>query len=181
MRGGTRSFYKRGMRILGIDPGYGRLGLAIIDAEKGKKEILIYSECFETSPKIAHAERLSLIQEKIKKIIEEFSPEMAGIESLAFSKNKKTAIGVAEARGVILSEIAGKKIKITEHNPGQIKIAVTGHGASDKKQVATLVTKLIRLPHIPKHDDEYDAIAIGLTCFAHEHLDKKDLSTARQQ
>jgi len=166
MRGGTRSFYKRGMRILGIDPGYGRLGLAIIDAEKGKKEILIYSECFETSPKIAHAERLSLIQEKIKKIIEEFSPEMAGIESLAFSKNKKTAIGVAEARGVILSEIAGKKIKITEHNPGQIKIAVTGHGKSDKTQVRKMVEIIIGRKFGAVRDDECDAVAVALTSAA---------------
>jgi len=166
VRGGAGSFYKRGMIILGIDPGYGRLGLAIIDAEKGKKEILVYSECFETSPKIAHAERLNLIQEKIRKIVGEFSPEAAGIESLAFSKNKKTAFGVAEARGVILSELAGKNISVSEYTPGQIKIAVTGHGGSDKNQVRKMVEIILGNKFHKAKDDECDAVAMALTLAA---------------
>ncbi len=154
------------MRILGIDPGYGRLGIAVVDAEKGKKEILVHSECFETSAKIAHAERLNLVKEKIKKIIEEFSPSAAGIESLTFSKNKKTAFGVAEARGVILSEIAGRAIPVSEFNPGQIKIAVTGHGGSDKNQVRKMVEIIIGKKFDNAKDDECDAVAVAIALAA---------------
>ena len=166
MRRGTGSFYKRGMRILGIDPGYGRLGVAIIDAEKGKKEILVHSECFETSAKMPHAERLNSVKEKIKKTIDEFSPGAVGIESLLFSKNKKTAFGVAEARGVILSEIAGCKIPITEFGPGQIKIAVTGHGGSDKNHVRKMIEIILGKSFDSAKDDECDAVAVAIALAA---------------
>lgn len=154
------------MRILGIDPGYGRLGIAVIDAEKGKKEILIHSECFETSPKLEHSERLRLIKEKIGKIIETFSPQAAGMEKLLFSTNKKTAMAVAEARGVLLSEIAGRKVPVTEYNPGSIKIAVTGHGKSDKEQVRKMIEIIVGKKFTGALDDECDAVAVALTLAA---------------
>lgn len=96
------------MRILGIDPGYGRLGLAVIDAEKGKKEILVYSECFETSAKTPHEKRFAEVRAKIAEIIGDFRPHIAGIETLLFSTNKKTAIAVAEARGAIFRKFRAK-------------------------------------------------------------------------
>ena len=154
------------MRILGIDPGYGRLGLAVIDAEKGRKEILVHSECFETDAKTPHAERLNAIKEKISNIVKKFSPNAAGIESLMFSKNKKTAIGVAEARGVILSELAGRNIPVSEFNPGVIKIAVTGHGASDKSQVRKMIEIIIGKKFDGAKDDECDAVAVALALAA---------------
>jgi crossover junction endodeoxyribonuclease RuvC len=155
--------------ILGIDPGYGRVGIAIIE-KTNRGENLIYSECFETDGKLPHYQRLLLIGEKIKEIIKKYKPEQIAVETLLWSKNKKTALRVAEARGVILLESARNKIILREFNPNQIKLAVTGYGKSDKKQVIYMVEKLVRLNVLAdrqkKHDDEYDAIAIALTCAA---------------
>jgi len=156
------------MRILGIDPGYGRLGIAVIDAEKGKKEILIHSECLETAKNLPQSERLRLVAEKIKDIVKKYVPEVAGIEGLLFSKNKKTAIGVAEARGVILESLAEARIPIKEYNPGSIKVAVTGNGRSDKNQIRKMIEIILGMKFNSAMDDECDAIAVALTLAATE-------------
>jgi crossover junction endodeoxyribonuclease RuvC len=155
--------------ILGIDPGYGRIGIAIIEKD-GNLDKLIHSECFETDAKLPHHQRLLLIGEKIKTTIKKYKPNQIAVETLLWSKNKKTALQVAEARGVILLESARLNIVLREFNPNQIKLAVTGYGKSDKRQVITMVQKLVKLNSIPtrqkRHDDEYDAIACALTCSA---------------
>lgn len=153
------------MRIIAIDPGYERMGVAVIEKDK-QKENLVFSECFKTSAKINHEERLKLIGEEVEKIIKKWKPEALAIENLFFSKNQKTAMQVAEARGAILY-VAGKNdLNVKEFMPNQIKIAVTGYGASDKEQVTEMVKKLIKIDKDIKYDDEYDAIAVGLTFFA---------------
>lgn len=154
--------FSKNQIILGIDPGYGRLGLAILE-KQNSKEILLYSECFETSSKLTHSERLLALAKKIEEIITKYKPDQIAIETLLWSKNVKTAMQVAEARGVILLEAARKKILIREFNPNQIKLAVTGYGKSDKKQIINMVEKLVKLPAKKRHDDEYDAIATALT------------------
>jgi crossover junction endodeoxyribonuclease RuvC len=155
--------------ILGIDPGYGRIGIAIIEKTKNGDNLL-HSECFETDSKLPHHKRLLKIGEKISRIISKYKPKKIAIETLLWSKNKKTALQVAEARGVILLEAARWGIIVCEHNPNQIKVAVTGYGKSDKNQIISMVEKLIKLPVLPKKqkrlDDEYDAIAAALTCSA---------------
>ncbi len=156
---------KKAVKILGIDPGYGRVGIAVIENEKGNQK-LIYSECFETDAKLPHSKRLLLIGQKIRGIIEKYEPAKIAVETLLWSKNKKTALQVAEARGVILLEAARKNIFIKELNPNQIKLAVTGYGKSDKKQVINMINKLIMINKKIKFDDEYDAIAAALTCAA---------------
>jgi crossover junction endodeoxyribonuclease RuvC len=153
------------MKILGIDPGYGRIGIAILE-KGGKSDQLIHSECFETDGKLPHYKRLLLIGEKIRKIIEKYEPGKAAVETLLWSKNKKTALQVAEARGVILLEIARHNVLVCEYNPNQIKLAVTGYGKSDKKQVISMVEKLVKLAPKKRLDDEYDAIAAAITCSA---------------
>lgn len=155
--------------ILGIDPGYGRVGIAVIKSDK-RNPILVHSECFETNAKLPHPQRLLLIGEKVKKIIDKYQPQKIAVETLLWSKNKKTALQVAEARGVILFEAARCGVLICEYNPNQIKLAVTGYGKSDKKQVIYMVEKLVKLNKSSvgreRHDDEYDAIATALTCAA---------------
>jgi crossover junction endodeoxyribonuclease RuvC len=147
--------------ILGIDPGYGRIGIAVVDAE-GRNPTLIHSECFETSEKLPHPKRLALIAEKIRAVMEEFSPLVVGVETLLFSKNQKTALKVAEARGVILSEAARANVPVNELNPNTVKLSVTGYGKSDKKQVVSMIERLVKIEHKIKFDDEYDAIAIAI-------------------
>lgn len=155
--------------ILGIDPGYGRVGIAIIE-KTNRGEDLMHSECFETDGKLPHSQRLLLIGEKIKDTIRKYEPNQVAVETLLWSKNKKTALQVAEARGVILLEASRQNIILREFNPNQIKLAVTGYGKSDKKQVIFMVEKLVKIkPSLrgeKRHDDEYDAIAIALTCAA---------------
>ncbi len=153
------------MRIISIDPGYERMGVAIIE-KKFNKEELLFSECFKTSPKIPHAERLALIGKEIENLIKEYKPETMAIETLFFSTNKKTAMQVSEARGVMLYVASTLGIEVREFSPVAIKIAVTGYGKSDKHQITEMVKKLIKIDKKIKYDDEYDAIAVGLTCFA---------------
>lgn len=160
---------KKISRILGIDPGYGRLGIAIIESVN-KKPKLIHSECFETSAKLEHPKRLGLVLKKIKEIIKKFKPNKLAIETLIFSKNVKTALKVAEVRGAIIAEAVNKRVKIFEYHPNSIKIAVTGYGKSDKKQIIFMLEKILGLKKKFKHDDEYDAIAVALTCEASKNL-----------
>jgi crossover junction endodeoxyribonuclease RuvC len=150
-------------RILGVDPGYGRVGIAILEKNK-TEEKLIYSECFETNPKLPHHQRLLLIAERIAAVIDEHNPNQIAIETLLWSKNKKTAMRVAEARGVILVEASRKNLRIREFNPNEIKLAVTGYGKSDKKQIISMVEKILKIKDKKKHDDEYDAMACAITC-----------------
>lgn len=164
------------MIILAIDPGYERLGLAVLEKLPRQKEVLLYSECFKTSVKIPHNERLLLIGQKIRDVIDEFSPELLATEKLFFSSNQKTAMLVAEARGVILYTTSDKGLSVYEYRPVEIKIAVTGYGKSQKRQIIDMVKKLIVVSKKTNSDDEFDAIAIGLTHFAiypHKILAKK--------
>jgi len=156
------------MRIIAIDPGYERLGIAILEKEPKQKEVLVYSDCFKTSSTLPHEERLLLIGKELERVILEFKPSALSLEHLFFSNNQKTALLVSEARGVILFQAALHGLKIYEYHPNEIKIAVTGYGKSDKKQVISMVERLVKINKVIKHDDEYDAIAVGLTCFAIE-------------
>ncbi len=158
------------MRLISIDPGYERLGIAIIEKNPKEKEKLLYSDCFRTEKKLPHHERLGLIGNEIGRVISEFKPEALCLENLFFSTNQKTAITVAEARGVILYEAAKNDLKVFEYGPGQIKVAVTGYGKSDKNQIIAMIPRLIKINKEIKYDDEYDAIAVGLTCFAIERF-----------
>ncbi|ETB64099.1 TPA: crossover junction endodeoxyribonuclease RuvC [Candidatus Nomurabacteria bacterium] len=157
------------MKILSVDPGFERVGIAIINKEKNKeKEELIYSDCFKTSAKISFHERLLLIGKEISRVIKEYKPESLAIEKLYFTTNQKTVMGVSEARGIIIYVAKENGLHTFEYTPPQIKIAVTGYGKSDKNMVMSMVPKLIKINKIITSDDELDAIAIGLTCFAHE-------------
>jgi len=149
--------------IAGIDPGYGRIGIAIIKNAKGNQN-LIHSECFETDAKLEHAERLRLIASRLNYIFKKFNPDKIALETLLFSKNVKTALKVAEARGIILSEAARSGVEILEFNPNQVKLAVTGYGKSDKKQIVNMLEKIIKIKKDIRYDDEYDAIAVAVSC-----------------
>jgi crossover junction endodeoxyribonuclease RuvC len=156
------------MRILGIDPGYERLGVAILEKNKGdKKERVLFSECFKTSAALEFSERLNLIGEEVGKVIKEYQPEVLSIETLFLTTNHKTVMRVAEARGVVIYEASRASLKIFEASPPQIKIATTGYGESDKAQIIKMVKMLVEIDNSKKSDDELDAIAIALTAFAH--------------
>jgi crossover junction endodeoxyribonuclease RuvC len=155
------------MRILGIDPGFERLGIAVLEKEKhDKREHVLFSECFKTSAKLEFSERLRLIGEEVKKIIKEYKPEVLSIETLFLTTNQKTVMCVAETRGVVIYEAVCAGLKVFEASPPQIKIATTGYGAANKEQVMKMVKILVEIDKTKKSDDELDAIAIALTAFA---------------
>ncbi len=151
-------------RILGVDPGYERLGIAVIEKNSAQKETLLFSDCIRTSPKKEHAVRLLEIQQALSECMSEYTPSVLAIETLFITKNQKTAIKVAEARGVILTQAASYSMDIHEFTPLQIKQAVTGYGKSQKHQVMSTLPHILRIDKDIYYDDEYDAIAVGITC-----------------
>lgn len=156
------------MRILGIDPGYERLGIAVLEKTPGdKKEKVLYSECFKTSSKENFNQRLLLLGKKIEEVIKEYEPEILSIESLFLNTNQKTAMRVSEARGIVIYEATKKGLSIFEASPPQIKTTVTGYGRANKGDIIKMVKLLVEVDDNKKSDDELDAIAIALTAFAH--------------
>lgn len=155
-------------RILAIDPGYERIGVAVLEKDSSGKEVLLFSECFKTSSKIPHYERLTSIGKELDSVIKKYKPSIMSIEKLYFTTNQKTVMGVSEARGVMLFVGKTNNLKIFEYTPPEIKVAVTGYGKATKEMVMVMVPKLVKIEKTIKSDDELDAVAIGLTCFACE-------------
>ena len=152
------------MKILGIDPGFDRLGLAVLEGTFGKP-VVLWSDCI-TPHKGEPAERLRDVYAAVEKAIKDHKPDAIAIEGLFFSTNKKTALQVAEARGAILAAIGASGLPVHEYAPNQIKVAVAGNGRADKAAIARMIPQLAVLPSRKRIDDELDAIATGITCFA---------------
>jgi crossover junction endodeoxyribonuclease RuvC len=154
--------------VLGIDPGYERLGISILQKnKKEKRESVLYSDCFKTSAKIPFEERLLMLGKEIERVISEYKPATLSIENLFLSNNQKTAMRVSEVRGVILYQAISNGLAIKEFTPLQIKTAVGGNGRSDKTAVIKMIHHLVNISKKISHDDEYDAIAAALTYFAY--------------
>ena len=157
------------MRILAFDPGYERLGAAVVEKVKGK-DSLIFSDCVRTSAKLPFHERLSILGQAAETLIQEWQPDAMALEEVYFEKNAKTAMQVAEVRGMLSYIAARAGLPLHQYTPAEVKVAVTGHGASDKRAVAMMVLRLLGLKALPAGrrglDDELDAIAVGLTCLA---------------
>lgn len=158
------------MRILSIDPGYERLGVAILEKEVSKKETLVYSDCIRTSPKDTFETRLLVIGSKIEQIIQEYKPTALSIENLFISNNQKTAMRVSEVRGALLYISKKYDLEIKEFTPLQVKLAVTGDGKSSKEQITKMVKLIIKNIKPDALDDEYDAVALGITYFAYTRI-----------
>jgi len=154
------------MRVLGIDPGYERLGVAVLERD-GSSEKLLYSTCIETDKQDSLPDRLQVLGDELEKLLVEYQPEYVGVETLFFNKNQKTAVAVAEARGVVLYLAKKHNCEVLELGPQEVKVAVTGYGKSDKKAIFDMVKRLVK--NVPEKalDDEYDAIAVGITTIAH--------------
>ena len=149
-------------RVLGIDPGYDRCGVAVVERNNKKTDVILYSFCI-TTPKGDPAHRLYLVQKTVKKILSKYTPDSMALEKIFFNKNQKTALRVAEVRGVLLAASSEAKISVHEYSPQEIKLAITGYGASSKTQIADMVQKLVSVRPDIKYDDEFDAIATALT------------------
>lgn len=143
--------------VIAIDPGYDRVGVAVFSENK----VLVHSECITPETKI-FTERLLTIKKRIHELIHEFKPASLALETLFFSKNQKTALKVAEARGVIILSAAELGLPVHEYSPQAVKIAVTGSGNADKISVTKMVERLVPLGNVKRLDDELDAIALAM-------------------
>ncbi len=149
------------MKIFGIDPGTATTGWAIVEEIK-KNPGLVACGCINTSKIKSDAERLVEIGKDVALLIKKYKPDEAAIEDLFFFKNLKTAITVAQARGVILYEIKKNNIPLFSYTPLQVKQALTGYGRADKKQIQEMVKNILKLKRIPQPDDAADAVAIAI-------------------
>ena len=157
------------MRILGIDPGTGILGFGVIQVDKGKAQ-LVDAGVIRTPVKEDDAVRLQTIFEELTDIIAATNPTIMSVEKLFFARNVTTAMTVSQARGVVL--LCGKQagMEIFEYTPMQIKMAVTGYGKAEKKQIQEMVRVILGLDTVPKPDDCADALAAALTHIQTHHL-----------
>lgn len=153
------------MIILGIDPGYAIVGWGVIEYNGSKFRTLGYGS-IQTPAGMPTVERLERIYLGMNELIKKYKPDEMAVEELFFNTNSKTAIVVAEARGIILLSARVNGVNISEYTPLQVKQAVVGYGRAEKKQVITMVTSLLSLPAPPKPDDTADALAIAV-CHAH--------------
>lgn len=153
------------MIIMGIDPGIERVGFAFLDVTKGKKSLLKFG-VIKTSSKKTKGERLLEINADLNALIGSMKPDICSIEQIFFSKNVKTAITVAEARGVILFSLEQNGIPIHEYTPSAMKSALTGNGRADKLAIQKMVQIELKLKEIPKSDDAADAISLALALAA---------------
>lgn len=150
------------MKILGIDPGYGRLGWSILEGNRSKQQLLAYG-CIETKPKQELDKRLMVIHHQLNQIIDDHQPKACAVEALYFFKNQKTVMGVGQARGVVVLTANLKGLNCSHYTPLQIKNVVAGYGKASKHQVQTMVKSQLKLKSIPKPDDAADACAVALT------------------
>ncbi len=155
------------MRILGIDPGYGITGFALVEANRGNARLL-HCGAITTSAGMDFSARLEIIYEDMRKLLEMAKPEAVAIEELFFGQNVTTGIGVAQSRGVILLAIRQAGLEVTSYKPMQVKQSVVGYGNATKHQVQDMTKRLLHLEKLPKPDDAADAIAIAL-CHARSH------------
>lgn len=170
------------MRILGIDPGTTRCGFGIIDVDppakggvKHKDFVHVDHGCIASDSHTTDGQRLNRVYIDISSVIDEFQPNHIAIESIFFFSNQKTATKIAEARGVLLLAAHKKNIETFEYTPQQVKLAVTGYGRSEKKEVKEEVKKALGLSEPLKSDDAADALAVAI---AHFHK-LQDLHLAR--
>lgn len=149
------------MRILGIDPGYAIIGWGVLNYERGRFTPLDFG-AVTTEAGTPFVQRLQQIYTDLSLVLDRFSPDAMAIEKLYFQNNQKTAIEVAEARGVILLAAQNAGVPIFEYTPLQVKSAVTGYGQAQKPQVMEMTKRLLRLEKVPKPDDTADALAIAI-------------------
>jgi crossover junction endodeoxyribonuclease RuvC len=153
------------VRVLGVDPGLGRTGVAVVDGGPGALH-LVHSACLSTPAGIDDAERLFMLSGMITAVVAEHRPTFAAVERLFFSTNRSTAMRVSEARGVLLCALAGAGVPVAEYTPNEVKEAVAGYGAARKPQVLRMTMQLLAVEDIDGPDDVADACAIAV---CHHH------------
>lgn len=151
------------MLILGLDPGIADTGFGVVKKEKDKFRLI---ECgsVKTKAGLPLPERLGELRQKLSGLIKKHRPDTVAVEELFFAKNAKTAIAVAQARGVLLATARENGCAVREFTPLEVKMAITGYGRADKNQIQQMVKTVLSLQTIPKPDDAADALAVAICC-----------------
>lgn len=154
------------MIILGIDPGTTACGYGVVKQEA--KTICLDYGVFKISASGDIAERLAELQAGVEKLIQQWRPSELAVEELFFAKNRKTALAVAQARGVALAAGGRAGLKVSGYKPAQIKLAVCGYGAATKEQMQKMVKLSLGMKELPEPDDAADGLAVALTHLQHQ-------------
>ena len=149
------------MKILGIDPGIADTGYGVVADNGGQLKCLIYGS-IKTEAKDPLAKRLVILADALEAVIKQQQPQAAAIEQLFFAKNVKTAMAVGQARGVALLICQQSGLPLSEFTPMQVKQAVAGYGAADKRQIQRMTQIILKLKSIPEPDDAADALAVAI-------------------
>ncbi len=165
-------------KIIAIDPGYDRCGVAIV-SEENRKPTVLFSTCITSNKTDEQYLRLTSIFKQLESLIKEHKPKYLAIETLFFSVNKKTAIKVAEARGAILTLAGLHDLGLIELSPQAIKLSMTGSGNASKEQIKKMVNLTVSLPKTSRLDDEIDAIALGVAGLQTLHIQKLQKGLAK--
>ncbi len=150
------------MRVLGIDPGLTRCGVGIVDVAPTRTAILVYVGVIRTPPDMALEQRLLAISEGISEALDEYAPTSVALERVFAQHNLRTVMGTAQASGVALQVAASRGLSVGLHTPSEVKAAITGYGAADKRQVGSMVAKVLGLKEIPSPADAADALALAI-------------------
>lgn len=150
------------LRVLGIDPGLTRCGVGVVDVAATRTATLVYVGVIRTPPEMALEQRLLAIYRGIAEVLDEHRPAAVALERVFAQHNLRTVMGTAQASGVALMVAADRGLAVGLHTPSEVKAAVTGYGAADKKQVGTMVAKLLGLSSVPQPADAADALALAL-------------------
>jgi len=150
------------MRVLGVDPGLTRCGLGIVESTSPQKLLMVGVGVIQTDVNASLDQRLLELERELIKWIDQYQPDVVAVERVFSQLNVRTAMATGQAAGIALLIAARKGIPVAMHTPSEVKAAVTGSGRADKKQVATMVAKLLGLKEIPKPVDSTDALALAI-------------------
>lgn len=150
------------LRVLGIDPGLTRCGVGVVDVDRTRRGTLVHVGVIRSSPDAPIGERLAIIAAGIREVIAEHEPDAVAVERVFAQQNTHTVMGTAQASGVALLLAAEAGLPAATHTPSEVKAAVTGYGSADKRQVQSMIARILRLDALPQPADAADALAIAL-------------------
>ncbi|GAB3617445.1 crossover junction endodeoxyribonuclease RuvC [Okibacterium endophyticum] len=150
------------MRVLGIDPGLTRCGIGVIDTLPGRRVSLVHFGVVRSASDLPIEERLLTIAMGISDAIDEFAPGAVAVERVFAQHNLRTVMGTAQVSGIALHAAASRSLRVGLHTPSEVKASITGYGSADKRQVATMVTRILSLDAPPTPADAADALALAI-------------------
>ncbi|WP_345802555.1 crossover junction endodeoxyribonuclease RuvC [Microbacterium sp. AZCO] len=150
------------LRVLGVDPGLTRCGIGVVDVARDRSATLVHVGVVRSDPELPIERRLATIAAGIRAVLEEHDPQVVAVERVFAQQNRSTVMGTAQASGVALLLAAERGLPAETHTPSEVKAAITGYGNADKRQVQTMVARVLRLDELPKPADAADALALAL-------------------